>query len=24
LLAFTGGFERVREIFVEIAPGLGL
>jgi leader peptidase (prepilin peptidase)/N-methyltransferase len=24
LLAFTGGFERVREIFLEIAPGLGL
>jgi len=24
LLAFTGGLERVREIFVEIAPGLGL
>ena len=24
LLAFTGGFERVREIFAEIAPGLGL
>jgi leader peptidase (prepilin peptidase)/N-methyltransferase len=24
LLAYTGGFERVREIFLEIAPGLGL
>ncbi|MBA3316666.1 MAG: prepilin peptidase [Gemmatimonadales bacterium] len=24
VLAFSGGFERVREIFVEIAPGLGL
>jgi leader peptidase (prepilin peptidase)/N-methyltransferase len=24
LLAFTGGFERVREVFAEIAPGLGL
>ncbi len=24
LLAFTGGIERVREIFQEIAPGLGL
>ena len=24
VLAFTGGLERVREIFVEIAPGLGL
>jgi leader peptidase (prepilin peptidase)/N-methyltransferase len=24
LLGFTGGFERVREIFAEIAPGLGL
>jgi hypothetical protein len=24
LLAFTGGIERVREIFLEIAPGLGL
>jgi len=24
LLAFTGGMERVREIFLEIAPGLGL
>ena len=24
LLAFTGGVERVREVFVEIAPGLGL
>jgi hypothetical protein len=24
LLGFTGGFQRVREIFSEIAPGLGL
>jgi leader peptidase (prepilin peptidase) / N-methyltransferase len=24
LLAFTGGIERVQEIFLEIAPGLGL
>jgi leader peptidase (prepilin peptidase)/N-methyltransferase len=24
LLGFTGGFERVREMFAEIAPGLGL
>ena len=24
LLGFTGGFERVREVFAEIAPGLGL
>ena len=24
LLAFTGGIERVREVFLEIAPGLGL
>jgi hypothetical protein len=24
LLGFTGGFERVRELFAEIAPGLGL
>jgi leader peptidase (prepilin peptidase) / N-methyltransferase len=24
LLAFTGGLDRVREVFVEIAPGLGL
>jgi leader peptidase (prepilin peptidase)/N-methyltransferase len=24
LLAFTGGIERIREIFQEIAPGLGL
>jgi hypothetical protein len=24
LLAFTGGFERVRVVFAEIAPGLGL
>lgn len=24
LLGFTGGFDRVREIFAEIAPGLGL
>jgi leader peptidase (prepilin peptidase)/N-methyltransferase len=24
LLGFTGGFQRVREIFAEIAPGLGL
>jgi hypothetical protein len=24
LLGFTGGFERVREIFADIAPGLGL
>ena len=24
VLAFTGGLERVREIFLEIAPGLGL
>ena len=24
LLAFTGGFDRVRDIFAEIAPGLGL
>ena len=24
LLAFTGGMERVREVLVEIAPGLGL
>ena len=24
LLGFTGGFERVRKIFAEIAPGLGL
>jgi hypothetical protein len=24
LLAFTGGFERAREIFREIGPGLGL
>ena len=24
VLAFTGGLERVREIFAEIAPGLGL
>jgi leader peptidase (prepilin peptidase) / N-methyltransferase len=24
LLGFTGGFERVREVFADIAPGLGL
>jgi leader peptidase (prepilin peptidase)/N-methyltransferase len=24
LLGFTGGFERVREVFAEIGPGLGL
>ncbi len=24
LLAFSGGFERVREVFLEISPGLGL
>jgi hypothetical protein len=24
LLAFTGGIERIREIFLEMAPGLGL
>jgi leader peptidase (prepilin peptidase) / N-methyltransferase len=24
VLAFTGGIERIREIFLEIAPGLGL
>jgi hypothetical protein len=24
LLGFTGGIERVREILLEIAPGLGL
>jgi leader peptidase (prepilin peptidase)/N-methyltransferase len=24
LLGFTGGYERVREVFAEIAPGLGL
>jgi hypothetical protein len=24
LLGYTGGFQRVREIFAEIAPGLGL
>jgi hypothetical protein len=24
LLGFTGGFQRVREIFAELAPGLGL
>ena len=24
LLAFTGGIERVRQVFLEIAPGLGL
>ena len=24
LLGFSGGFERVREVFAEIAPGLGL
>ena len=24
ILAYSGGFERVREIFAEIAPGLGL
>jgi leader peptidase (prepilin peptidase) / N-methyltransferase len=24
LLGFTGGFDRVREVFAEIAPGLGL
>jgi hypothetical protein len=24
LLAFTGGLERVREVFLDIAPGLGL
>ena len=24
LLGFTGGFERARQVFAEIAPGLGL
>jgi hypothetical protein len=23
-LGFSGGFERIREIFAEMAPGLGL
>jgi hypothetical protein len=24
LLGFTGGFERVREVFAELGPGFGL
>jgi hypothetical protein len=24
LLGFTGGYERIREVFAEIGPGLGL